>query len=74
MVVPAVANGLVYVGSDDGNIYALNVKDGSKLWNYNTSKAVWSSPTVVNGVVYVGSDDGNVYALNADMGLSCGII
>ena len=33
---PAVANGVVYVGSDDGNVYALNASTGAKLWSYTT--------------------------------------
>jgi serine/threonine-protein kinase len=33
---PTVANGIVYVGSYDGNIYALNARTGGKLWNYMT--------------------------------------
>ena len=59
---PAVANGVVYVGSDDGNVYALNASTGAKLWSYTTGSYVDSSPAVANGVVYVGSSDGNVYA------------
>jgi hypothetical protein len=59
---PAVVNGVVYVGSRDDNVYALNATDGAKLWNYTTGAYVWSSPAVVNGVVYVGSADGYVYA------------
>jgi len=68
---PAVANGVVYVGSGDtgaythhryGNVYALDAKTGAKLWSYTTPNLVTSSPAVANGVVYVGSDDGNVYA------------
>jgi outer membrane protein assembly factor BamB len=31
---PAVTNGGVYVGSGDGNVYALNDTTGDKLWNY----------------------------------------
>ena len=54
---PAVANGVVYVGSNDGNLYALNASTGAKLWSYPTGAAVASSPAVANGVVYVGSDD-----------------
>ena len=66
---PAVANGVVYFGSDDNNVYALNANTGAKLWSYATgSLAVASSPAVANGVVYVGSDDHNVYALNASTG------
>ena len=53
---PAVANGVVYVGSDDGNVYALNAATGAKLWSYATGK-LESSPAVANGVVYVGTDE-----------------
>jgi outer membrane protein assembly factor BamB len=62
---PAVANGVVYVGSWDYNIYALNARTGALLWKYTTGNQVNSSPAVANGVVYVGSSDYNVYALNA---------
>jgi len=65
---PTVANGVVYVGSDDNNVYALNATTGASVWNYTTGSSVESSPAVVNGVVYVGSDDYNVYALYANNG------
>ena len=61
-------NGIVYVGSWDHNVYALNANTGTKIWNYTTGAFVESSPTVANGIVYVGSDDRNVYALNANTG------
>ena len=50
---PAAANGVVYIGSDDNNLYALNAKTGAKLWSYKTGSYVESSPAVANGVVYV---------------------
>jgi eukaryotic-like serine/threonine-protein kinase len=62
---PAVANGVVYVGSFDKlnkNVYALNAKTGAKLWSYTTGGYVESSPAVSNGVVYIGSGGGKVYA------------
>jgi outer membrane protein assembly factor BamB len=62
---PAVVNGVVYIGSNDWNIYALNAVNGAKIWSYTTGNWVVSSPAVVNGVVYVGSDDGKVYAFGA---------
>jgi len=65
---PAVVNGVVYVGSDDDYVYALNASSGTLLWRYQTGYLVDSSPTVVNGVVYVGSYDDYVYALNASTG------
>jgi len=69
---PAVANGVVYEGSNNGNIYALNVSTGSIIWQYDTGSQVESSPAVVNGAVYVGilwdGRNGYVVALNADTG------
>ena len=54
---PAVAGGTVYVGSDDGHVYALDVTTGDLVWSYETDDWVYSSPTVADGTVYVGSDD-----------------
>src|SRR5438874_2646741 len=65
---PAVVNGVVYIGSDDGNMYALDAKTGASLWSYPTGGFINSSPAVANGVVYIGSSDRNVYALDAKTG------
>jgi outer membrane protein assembly factor BamB len=65
---PAVAGGVVFVGSADKAVYALDVVSGAYLWGYTTGNDVWSSPAVAGGVVFVGSIDGNVYALNASTG------
>ena len=65
---PAIANGRLYIGSTDGNLYALDAQDGSLLWAYPTFGAVNSSPAVAEGKVYFLSEDGSVYALDADDG------
>ena len=52
---PAVVNGVIYFGSHDNNVYALNASTGALLWSFTTGGPVDSSPAVVNGVVYVGS-------------------
>ena len=65
---PCVVDEIVYVGSDDNNVYALNATSGEKLWNYTADDGVSSSPCIVDGVVYIGSDDDNVYALDATTG------
>ena len=64
----AVINGVVYVGSDDNYLYALNAANGALIWQYKTGNAIDSSPTVANGVVFFGSEDNKVYALNATDG------
>ena len=69
---PAVAGGVVYVGSGDGRVYALNATTGAQVWNYTTGSFVFSSPAVAGGVVYVGSFDYKVYALNATTGAQYG--
>ena len=61
---PAVASGVVFVGSIGGNVYALNASTGTTLWTYQTIAWLYSSPCVVNGVVYIGSMNGNVYAIS----------
>jgi len=65
---PAVANGIVYEGSDDYHLYALNAITGAQIWNFSVGHQVWSTPCVSGGVVYTGADDGYVYALNATTG------
>ncbi len=65
---PAVADGVVYVGSYDDYVYALDADSGEEKWKYETGDSVHSSPAVADGVVYVGSADSYVYALDADSG------
>ena len=62
---PAVANDVVYIGSNDYNLYALNAATGSKIWSYKTGQGVESTACVVNGVVYIGSMDNKVYAFGS---------
>jgi hypothetical protein len=61
----AVANGVVYICSNDGNLYALNAITGAKLWSFAGGSQ--SSPAVANGVVYDISPSG-AYALDASTG------
>jgi len=64
---PAIGNdGTIYVGSVDGNLYALTPEGGLR-WTYSTNGAVLSSPALASdGTIYVGSRDHNLYAINPD--------
>lgn len=61
---PVAVGGVVYVGSLDKNLYAINTNDGKEKWRFATGGAIYSSPTVYSNMVYFGSLDGNLYALN----------
>lgn len=65
---PAIVNGVVYVGSNDGNLYAVDQQTGSQKWKFPTGARVTSSPAVANGLVYFSSYDGNFYAIDAATG------
>jgi outer membrane protein assembly factor BamB len=53
----------IYVGSEDGRLYAVNATTGEKLWDILIGDSITSSPAVADGIVYVGSHDGNLYAI-----------
>jgi len=65
---PLVANGIVYVGSEDKNLYALDAVTGKEKWKFTTGDHVFTSPTVATGAVFVGSEDKNLYAVDAATG------
>ena len=67
--VPTVANGVVYISSSDGKMYALDASTGHVLWTTPTgSYYLGSGPTVGNGKVYIGSFDHMLYAFDARTG------
>jgi outer membrane protein assembly factor BamB len=66
---PAVADGYVFVGSRDSQLFCLNASNGEAIWKISFRFEVWSSPTVHNGAVYVGADDGWLYSLNVTNGI-----
>jgi outer membrane protein assembly factor BamB len=65
---PAVCNGMVFIGSEDHDLYAINQETGKIRWKFVTGGAVHSSPAVYKNVVYFGSFDGYYYAVNAETG------
>jgi outer membrane protein assembly factor BamB len=57
---PAVVNGVVYVGSTDCNLYAMDARSGAQKWKFETKGWVVSSPAVDSGTVYFESYDSNI--------------
>lgn len=71
---PTVVDGTVFVGSSDGNLYAVDAETGDQQWTFETGTRVEFggpvrySPTVVNGTVFVSVDYRNLYAVDAETG------
>ncbi len=68
---PVVVGETVYVGGDDGSVYALNTADGSTRWSFEIGRnaadeGVRSTPAVAGGTVYVGGPDARLYALTVE--------
>ncbi len=65
---PAIDAGAAYVGSTDGNLYAVDLATGAQKWKFKTEARITSSPAVAQGTVYFGSYDGKFYAVDAATG------
>jgi outer membrane protein assembly factor BamB len=57
--------GICYIGSSDGYMYALDAHNGYQSWRFRTNGPIISSPVVAGDLLYFGSADGILYALNA---------
>src|ERR1700730_200695 len=65
----AIEGGTVFVGSQKGELVALNIENGAVYWRYQTGSAIGeSSPAFSAGVVYIGDLAGVLHAVNAPDG------
>jgi len=66
---PAIVGGTVFVGSQKGELVALNLENGAVYWKYSSGAAIGeSSPAFSNGVVYIGDLNGVLHAVGASDG------
>ena len=72
----SILDGVIYFGSADGNLYALDKTEGRLIWKFESQGekmyGLWdyylSSPKVDGGIIYWGSGDGNLYAIQGSKG------
>lgn len=68
---PAILNGLVVFGNQNGTIEALNLQNGKRQWQTQTSGPIFSSPAVVRrsqpseSRIVLGTAAGEIICLNA---------
>ena len=65
---PTVAGGRLYVGSQNGTVYALDAKTGCIHWTYSAAGGVRTAIAVGGAFVYFGDTAANMYALQAETG------
>lgn len=61
-------DGIVFFGSSDTKVYALNIETGTKKWSYKTGGSIHSSPAISKNSLVIGSWDGKVYSLDVNTG------
>jgi len=62
----ACAENKVFVGSRDGNLYAIDQETGTIQWQYEVDGQATGGVAVQGSQVYVGDDQGRLYAVTTD--------
>ena len=66
---PTVVGERLYVGSQNGSVYALDARSGCVIWTFNAEGGVRASITIGSGnVAYFSDQKGYAYALDASTG------
>jgi serine/threonine protein kinase len=61
---PVHANGVIYVGSVDTLLYALDAKSGYIIWRFRMNKASISTPFISENYMITGSVDSHIYCVD----------
>jgi len=56
---------LIFAANTVGDVYALDINSGKKIWSFRTGGKVYSTPAYDKGMVVVGSSDHAIYGLDA---------
>ena len=60
-------NQIIYIGSCDTYLYALDSETGQLIWKFKTDGKIVASPVISHdGTIYMGSLDHHLYAVNPD--------
>ncbi len=62
---PAIYEGKVYFGGNDGFLYAVNLETGLLVWKFNAEAEILSSPVADGGIIYFSAANDVLYALDA---------
>ncbi|HUU84020.1 MAG TPA: PQQ-binding-like beta-propeller repeat protein [Phycisphaerae bacterium] len=62
---PTISGNVVYVGSADGKLYALDLAFGTELWSHDFGVPIVSAPCISGNTLFLTAYDGHVYAFTA---------
>ena len=68
---PAIRNNMLYVGSQDGEVFGVNWKESKIVWRFKDPDKLQpfhASAAVTDDYVFVGSHDKHMYCLNRETG------
>ena len=65
---PTVVHDVVFVGSTDGHVYAIDAPAGSERWRYDVGSHIADSPSVVDDSLYVVDSEGTLHCHVAETG------
>lgn len=64
----AQAKDRLFTGNTNGEVYALDIKNGKKIWSFKTHGKIYSTPAVWKDILVVGSSDNFIYGLHTKNG------
>ena len=62
------ADGTVYIGSQDDSLYALNAATGEVQWEYDAGGGIGAGATAADGAIVTADLDGRLHAVDAETG------
>ena len=66
---PVIHENIIFVGSDTGFFYALDLGTGKKLWKFEGDGSIEAPPLYADGSIFVSSTKGTLFSLNSDTGI-----
>ncbi|BBB48177.1 PQQ-binding-like beta-propeller repeat protein [Pelolinea submarina] len=64
---PVLEDGILYVGTVDGIVYAVDLEKQSVVWKYTVEDemaSIWGTPVLTSDAVFFGDENGNLYAVD----------
>ncbi len=65
---PIVGDGMVFVATTNGMIYAYDAVTGATRWSFQIEHGTFSTPALSSGLLYVAGYDNKTYVLDAETG------